>query len=135
MGEPFDLAAPHARPILIEFHRGTWCMNCVKRIAQLRDRFDELRSADLDVIVVLCQKRDKVAQWLVGHPLPFPILIDDDRQRAKLWGVYIALSYDSIHMARPAAFVVDAYGLIRYARISRHQLDPAPLSEVFSAIS
>jgi hypothetical protein len=23
-GEPFDLLAPRARPILIEFHRGTW---------------------------------------------------------------------------------------------------------------
>jgi hypothetical protein len=23
-GDPFDLAAPRARAILIEFHRGTW---------------------------------------------------------------------------------------------------------------
>ena len=95
----------------------------------MRDRFDELEGAGLDVLVVLCQRRHSVASWLASHPLPFPILIDDDRSRAKRWGVYVALSYDSIHMARPAAFVVDAAGIVRYARLAKHQLDPAPLEE------
>lgn len=102
------------------------------RIAQLRDRFRELRSHDLDVLVVLCQKRDGVVAWLAKHPLPFPILLDEDRSRAKRWGAYVALSYDSIRIARPASFVVDAAGVVRYARISRHQLDDAPLTELFA---
>jgi peroxiredoxin Q/BCP len=98
----------------------------------LRDRFDELQSHGLDVVVVLCQKAASVAAWLAKHPLPFPILIDDDRSRAKRWGVYVALSYDSIHMARPATFIVDNTGVIRYARIAPHQLDPAPLEEILA---
>jgi peroxiredoxin len=104
----------------------------VKRIAQLRERFDELQTQRLDVLVVLCQKRDNVAAWLVKHPLPFPILIDDDRSRAKRWGAYVRLSYDSLHIARPATFVVDAVGIVRYARISRHQMDPAPVEELLA---
>jgi peroxiredoxin len=104
----------------------------VRRIAQLRDRFDELQTRGLDVVIVLCQKADSVAAWLVKHPLPFPILIDDDRSRAKRWGVYVLLSYDSIHIARPAAFVVDAGGIVRYARISRHQMDSAPIEEILA---
>ena len=102
----------------------------MRRIAQLRDRFDELQAHGLDVLVVLCQKRDGVAAWLLAHPLPFPILIDDDRSRAKRWGVYVPLSYDAIHIARPASFIVDTAGVVRYARISRHQLDPAPLEDI-----
>jgi len=98
----------------------------------LRDRFRELRSHDLDVLVVLCQKPSSVARWVAAHPLPFPILIDEDRSAAKRWGAYVALSYDSIHIARPASFVVDASGVVRYARVSRHQLDDAPLTEVFA---
>jgi peroxiredoxin len=98
----------------------------------LRDRFDELKSHDLDVLVVLCQKRRSVVAWLGAHPLPFPILIDEDRSAAKNWGAYVAFSYDSIHIARPASFVVDAAGVVRYVRISRHQLDPAPLAEVIA---
>jgi len=98
----------------------------------LRDRFLELKHHDLDVLLVLCQKRESVARWLRAHPLPFPILIDEDRSAAKLWGAYVALSYDSIHIARPASFVVDAGGVVRYARISRHQFDDAPLTDVFA---
>jgi len=98
----------------------------------LRDHFDELRSHGLDVMVVVCQKRDNVAAWLARHPLPFPILTDEDRTRAKRWGVYVSFSYDSIHIARPAAFVVDTAGVLRYARVSRHQLDAAPLKEILA---
>lgn len=104
----------------------------MRRIAQLRERFDELQSHGLDVLVVLCQKRDNVAAWLAKNPLPFPILIDDDRSRAKRWGAYVPLSYDSIHIARPASFIVDPVGIVRYARISKHQMDPAPLDEVLA---
>jgi peroxiredoxin len=105
----------------------------VRRIAQLRDRFEELQTRCLDVLVVLCQKRETVAGWLLKHPLPFPVCIDDDRSRAKRWGVYVPLSYDSIHIARPAAFVVDPSGVVRYARISRHQMDHAPFEEILAA--
>jgi peroxiredoxin len=104
----------------------------VRRIAQLRDRFEEIRTHGLDVLVVLCQKRPSVAAWLAKHPLPFPILIDDDRSRAKRWGVYVALSYDAIHMARPATFIVDTAGAVLYARLSRHQRDPAPFEEILT---
>lgn len=99
----------------------------------MRDRSEDLAANGFDVLVVLCQNRKSVASWLARHPLPFPILIDDDRSRAKRWGVYVALSYDSIHMARPAAFVVDRLGIVRYARLAKHQLDPAPLEEFLGA--
>ena len=105
----------------------------MRRIAQLRDRFDELAANGLDVTVVLCQRRATVAAWVAKHPLPFPILIDDDRSHAKRWRVYVALSYDSINMAPPASFVVDRAGVIRYARVSRHQMDHAPLEEILEA--
>jgi peroxiredoxin len=106
----------------------------VRRIAQLRDGFQNLQAARLDVVIVLCQKRAAVAKWLARDPLPFPVLIDDDRSRARSWGAYVPFSYDSINIARPASFVVDTSGIIRYARMSRHQLDPAPLEGILGAL-
>ena len=100
----------------------------------MRDRHEELLDAGLETLVVLCQRRSAVASWLGRHPLPYPVLIDDDRSRAKRWGVYVRLSYDSLHMARPASFVVDARGMVRYARVSRHQMDPAPLEEILATL-
>ena len=106
----------------------------MRRIAQLRDRFDELQAHGLDVVVVFCQKRKNVASWIAKHPFPFPILIDEDRSRARRWGVYVPFSYDGIHIARPATFIVDTAGVVRYARISRHQMDPAPFAEIFETM-
>lgn len=85
-------------------------------------------------MIVLCQKRSAVTEWVVRHPLPFPLLVDGDRSRAKGWGAYVPFSYDSINIARPASFVVDTAGVIRYARLSRHQLDPAPLEGILGAL-
>ena len=83
---------------------------------------------------MLCQKRENVAAWLRIDPVPFRVLIDADRSRAKAWGVYVRLSYDSFRMARPASFVVDPRGVLAYARISKHQLDPAPIDEILRAV-
>ena len=106
----------------------------MRRIAQLSEGFRNLQAAHLDVVVVLCQKRAAVIRWVLRHPLPFPILVDGDRSQAKRWGAYVPLSYDSINIARPASFVVDPSGIVRYARMSRHQLDPAPLEGILGAV-
>ena len=98
----------------------------------MRDRFGELQAHGLDVLVVLCQRSRSVTSWTARHPLPFPILLDEDRSRAKRWGVYSLIRYDGIHIARPASFVVDATGIVRYARVSRHQLDQAPFAEILA---
>jgi peroxiredoxin len=98
----------------------------------LRDRFTELQSHGLDVVVVLCQKQTTVAHWLAKRPLPFPILIDADRSRAKRWGVYVIINFESIHMARPATFVVDTGGIVRYARVGKHQMDAARIEDVLA---
>jgi peroxiredoxin len=105
----------------------------VRRIAQLRERFDWIQDHALDVLVVLCQKRENVVRWVVKHPIPFPVLVDDDRSRAKRWGVYVYFSYDAINIARSSSFVVDRYGIVRYARLARHQMDHAPLDGILAA--
>ena len=82
---------------------------------------------------MVCQKASSVASWLEAHLVPFPVVPDEDRTLAKLWGVYQKLSYDAIHIARPATFVVDSRRVVRYVRVSRHQADPAPLEDVIAA--
>ena len=92
----------------------------------------ELQAHGIDVLIVLCQRRSAITAWLESHPIPFPILPDEDRSRAKRWGVYQLLSYDAIHMARPASFVVASDGTVRYARVSKHQADHAPIDEILA---
>jgi len=85
-------------------------------------------------VIVLCQKRALASAWLAANAGPFTVILDEDRSIAKRWGVHVWISYDSLRMARPASFLVDPQGRIAYARISKHQMDPAPMEEIFEAV-
>lgn len=82
-----------------------------------------------------CQSRAAVDAFAAGERLPFPIVADEDRSIARLWGVYVALNLESIHIARPATFAVDAKGIVRYARVSRSQFSRASLDDVLAAFT
>src|SRR6266436_3340317 len=69
----------------------------------------------------------KPEKFLQNHPISFPFLLDEDRQVTKSYGVYKALSFDSINIARPATFVIDPTGNIRFVYVGAHQMDRAPI--------
>lgn len=84
------------------------------------------------MILVVCQSRSAVASYLEKHPLPFQVVIDEDRSIAKRWGVYVRLNLESIHIARPATFVLNARGVVDFARIARSQRDSPAWEDVLA---
>ena len=60
--------------------------------------------------------------------LPYDILIDETRAVAKSYGVWHAWGLDAYNIARPAVFLIDRSGMIRYSFIARRQ-DQYPSSE------
>ena len=77
----------------------------------------------------------KPEKWVANHPLPFPFLLDEDRGVTKSYGVYQRLGLDAIDIARPATFIVDAQGSIRYIYVGASQSDRAPLEEVLQELA
>ena len=75
----------------------------------------------------------KPAKYLEEHPISFPFLLDEDRTVTKAYGVYKRLGVDSFNIARPATFVIDATGIIRYIHVGATQTDRAPANEVLAA--
>ncbi len=92
------------------------------------------RKAGAEIVAVLCQKPSAVAAWLAVHPLPFPVVADEDRSIAKRWGAYVRLSYDSVHVARPASFLMARDGTVLWAHVSRHQRDPGDLAAALRSL-
>lgn len=86
------------------------------------------------VVGVVCQKRSNVEAHFGEHPLPFPMVVDEDRAIAKRWGVYHRLGIDAIHIARPASFVVDGAGIVRLAEVAPNQFTRAPLDTVVARL-
>lgn len=76
---------------------------------------------------MLAQSAEGVAAWLQANPLPFPLLTDPDRAVIKQYGIWHALGWDALNIARPAAFLVDRSRTIQYRFVSKNQWDrPAP---------
>ena len=66
--------------------------------------------------------------------LPYDILIDETRAVAKSYGVWHAWGLDAYNIARPAVFLIDRSGMIRYSFIAKRQDQYPSPEEVEQAI-
>jgi len=115
-------------PVLLAFHRGTWCPNCRRKFSELAQHSREYVARGLQVVTVVAQSSDVVKRYVEDQGLPFNILIDESRDVLKAYGVWHRLGIDAWNIARPALFVIDQAGSIRYSFVSSHQ-DEFPTHE------
>lgn len=66
--------------------------------------------------------------------ITFPLLVDKTRSVIKSYGVYHWLSLEAYNIARPATFVIDKTGIIRYMYIGTHQFDLVKQTEVLESL-
>ena len=76
----------------------------------------------------MAQKGEAVRRYIEETGLPYDILIDETRAVAKSYGVWHAWGLDAYNIARPAVFLIDRSGLIRYSFVAKRQ-DQYPSSE------
>ncbi len=106
-------------------------------MAQLGPLEEDLKKAGAKLVLVAAEKRNgifKPASFLEKKPTPFPFLLDEDRSVTKSYGVYHRIGKDAFNIARPATFVVDKDGFIRFAYVGKDQHDRAPLEAVVEAV-
>ena len=88
------------------------------------------------LVYVAAEKRGgifKPEKFLEKQPTSFPFLLDEDRKVTKSYGIYVAMNIESINIARPACFVLDRNGLIKYLYLGSNQFDRAPMDQVMQA--
>ena len=107
-------------------------MNCRRQLAQVREVVPELERLDVGVAGIVGQKAARVAKYLLGHPLPFPILVDSDRAVIKAYGVYHRIGLTAWNIARPAIFVLDREGVVGYSCVGRSQVDLPRLGDMLA---
>jgi peroxiredoxin Q/BCP len=108
-------------PVLLAFHRGTWCPNCRRRFSELAQHSPEYVARGVQVVTVVAQSSDVVRRYVEDQGLPFNILIDETRNVLKAYGVWHRLGLDAWNIARPALFLIDRSGRIRYSFVSNRQ--------------
>ena len=110
-------------PVILAFHRGTWCPNCRTRFAELAMNAPEYAAMGWQVVAVVAQSSTAVRRYVEDRGLPFNILIDGSREVAKAYGVWQRIGLDAWNIARPSLFLIEPSGRIRYSFVSRNQAE------------
>ena len=83
---------------------------------------------------VVSQRADKVKRFIEETGFPFNILIDRDREVIRAYGVWQRFGFDAWNLARPAVFLIDSAGVIRYVFVGERQREFPAHEELMQAI-
>ena len=72
---------------------------------------------------ILAQRAEAVRRYVEETGLPFNILIDENREVVKAYGVWHRIGLDALNISRPAVFLIDRSGTVRYSFIGKQQGD------------
>jgi peroxiredoxin len=122
-------------PVLLAFHRGTWCPNCRRKFSELAQHSPVYVGRGIQVVTVVAQSSDVVRRYVEDQGLPFNILIDESRDVLRAYGVWHRLGLDAWNIARPALFLIDRTGAIRYSFVSNRQDEFPTHDEILEQIN
>ena len=103
-------------------------------MGHIRDIYPELERRGAKAVVVLAQKREPIIEYLEEHNFPFPLLADTRREVVKEYGVYVRANFESVNIARPATFILDADGTVKYNFIASIQTEYPKDADIFAVL-
>jgi peroxiredoxin len=89
----------------------------------------------VQVVTVVAQRSDAVRRYVEETGLPFNILVDESREALKAYGVWHRIGLDAWNIARPALFLIDPSGSIRYSFIAESQEEFPSHDEILQALN
>lgn len=93
----------------------------------MTEQYGEFKAAGAEVIAVVKDAPEAARIYFAERGIPFPCLVDPERR------VYDQYEVESKPLSlgqRPALFVIDREGVVRFAYLGRQQWETPPNSEV-----
>jgi peroxiredoxin Q/BCP len=78
--DPFSLSSLPERIsfAVLFFQRDHYCTNCRQQVQELADHVDAFRERDAEVISIVPEPAETVAEWQQRYDLPYPLLADPE---------------------------------------------------------
>jgi peroxiredoxin Q/BCP len=97
----------------------------------LRDRYSEFQQRNAEVIAVAPDTPERAHAYFQQHDIPFPCLADPDRRVFRQYDVKSAM----ISLGqRPAVFIIDAEGTVRFAYLGFQQWEIPTIDETLAEL-
>jgi peroxiredoxin len=132
-GEPFptlSLRTCRDRPETLEpssaiviFYRGHWCGHCCEQLTSLASEIDTFRALDVRIVAISADDFVGANDMCVDIGSAFGIYSDPEATAIQQLGISDRDELVDHIIARPAVYVVDADGIVRYRYISRSAAD------------
>ena len=85
-------------------------------------------------MAIVAQSSSVVRRYIEDTGLPFNILVDESREVLKAYGVWHRIGLDAWNIARPALFLIDQSGTIRYSFVGESQDEFPDHEEIVDAL-
>ncbi len=86
-GEKFTLSGQRGKPVLLVFGT-TWCPSCREEIPHLKDIYASYAKKGLIMVNIDIQEsQDKVSRYADNNELPYRVLLDENGDVAKTYGI------------------------------------------------
>ena len=103
-------------------------------MGHIREIYDEFEKRGARFVTIMAESLPRIQEFLKTHQYPFPILSDVRRTATKEFGVYVRVNFESVNISRPAEFVLDKDGTVRYIFVGRIQTEFPPDDEIFAVL-
>ena len=100
----------------------------------VQEQTDNYKEHDAAPIAIAGQWPRELRGFAERNGIMFPLLVDKDRSVIKSYGVYHWLSFEAYNIARPATFIIDKQGIIRFMYIGSHQFDMVDQIEILDRL-
>lgn len=124
-------------PVLLSFYPNDFTPDCIEEWCSFRD-YDWFASGGEVQVVGVSKSRPATHRRFIDYlGIQFPLYTDSDLDVASEYGVKYRV-FKTVHRAKRSCFLIDQSGVVRYAWVSDHPIDPTlgqpPLGEIHEAI-
>jgi len=97
----------------------------------LRDDYEHFTALGAEVLAISAESPERSAAYLRSQPLPYPTLVDADHE---VFDAYDVTSRLISLGQRPALFVIDADGVVRFEEVGAQQYNIPPNEKVLEVL-
>jgi peroxiredoxin Q/BCP len=125
----FTLSEHRGERVVLLFYPGDNTAVCTRQFCSYRDRSEDMTKLDATVVGISSQSLSSHEGFRDKHGLTVPLLADEDRAVAKLYGVTGPLG------VRRATIVVDEGGVIRHRNVHALGLTYEDADDIAAALA
>jgi thioredoxin-dependent peroxiredoxin len=97
----------------------------------LRDDYERFTAVGAEVLAIAAESPERSESYLRSHPLPYPTLVDAEHE---VFDAYDVTSRLISLGQRPALFVIDAEGVVRFEEVGAQQYNIPPNDKVLEVL-